>query len=137
MMDIKTSDNITYTILMLFGVGVYALCMYLSFGFMRAAQLCADTGGIVSFGAIVLCVPIFLPIFLMWYSEKKYLNKRPRMKMWMYILCALIVAGFIAYCIFIDSDLITGRDISMDLFLALYLLVLPIVYAVRIKKHDL
>ena len=136
-MNIKTSDNIFYIILMFVGVGIYALCMYLSFAFMRVAKLCVDTGGIVSIGAITGIIPFFLPLFLMFYSEKEYLNKRPRLKIWMYILCALLVFGFMLYCIFIDRDLILGREISLDLFLALYLLVLPIVYAVRIKKYDL
>ena len=136
-MDIKTSDNIFYTFLMLLGIGIYAFCMYLSFAFMRAAQLCADTGGIVTFGAIVGIIPIALPFFLMWYSEQKYLNKRPCMKFWMYILCSVLVAAFVAYCIFVDRDLILGREryITMDLFLALYLLILPIVYAVRARRN--
>ncbi len=136
-MNIKASDNIFYIILMFVGVGIYALSMCLSFAFMRVAKLCVDTGGIVSIGAITGIIPIFLPLFLMYYSEKEYLNKRPRLKIWMYILCALLVFGFMLYCTFIDRDLILGREITLDLFLALYLLVLPIVYAVRIKKYDL
>ena len=125
------NDRFSGFLLMLFGVGIYAFCVYLSFAFSRVAQICVEAGGIVTIGAIVAAIPIFLPWFLLWKSEEKYLNKRPRLKIWMYILCSVHVAAFIAYCIFVDADLIRGRDMTLDCFLALYLFIMPIVYAVR------
>lgn len=133
-MKVKTSDDIFYTILMLVGVFIYAVCTNISYCCLRAGQHCIDLGGVYSIGGILCVIPLALPFFLMFFSERRYLNKRPWLKTTMYFLCSALIIVVIAYCI-THLETITGRDITMEAFLALYLLVLPIVYAVRNIKY--
>ena len=62
-MNTKTSDNILYIILMFVGVGIYALCVYLSFAFLRIGMLCNELGGIYSLGAVFSVIAFMLPLF--------------------------------------------------------------------------
>ena len=133
-MKVKTSDDILYAILMLVGVFVYAICTNVSYCCLRAGQHCIDLGGVYSIGGILCAIPIALPFLLMFFSEERYLNKRPALKTTMYFLCSAFIVALVAYCI-THLETITGRDITIEAFLTLYLLVLPIVYAVRNIKY--
>ena len=135
-MNNKTSDNILYIILMFVGVGIYTLCVYLSFAFLRIGMLCNELGGIYSLGAILGVVAFILPLICVYLLVEKYIPKRKHNKVWMFIICAVAIVSFVAYCIFVDRSLITGRDITMDLFLALELLIVPIVGAVRVHRNQ-
>lgn len=133
-MNPKTVDNIFYTFLLLLGVALYAVCTNISYCFLRVGQHCIDLGGVYKIGGVLCIIPIALPFFLAVCSERKFMNNRPGLKTTMYFLCSALIIAIIAYCL-THLDTIRGRDVTMEAFLTLYLLILPIVYAVRTIKY--
>lgn len=133
-MKVKTSDDIFYPILVLVGVFIYAVCTNISYCCLRAGQHCIDLGGVYTIGGILCAIPIALPFFLMFFSEERYLNKRPALKTTMYFLCSAFIVALVVYCL-THLETLKGRDNTMELFFVLYLFILPIVYAVRNIKY--
>lgn len=134
-MDINTSDNIYYAVLTIIGVVIYAISVYLSFSFLRIGELCNELGGIYSIGGALFVGAFMISPFCAYLLKEKYLPKRKNNKVWMFIICAVAMASFVAYCVFVNTSL-TGRDITLDLFLALELLIVPIVGAVRVHQDQ-
>ena len=135
-MNVKTSDNIFYAVLTIIGVVIYAISAYLSFSCLRIGELCNELGGIYSIGGALFVGAFIISPICTYILMQKYLLKRKRNKVWMFIICAVAMASFMAYCIFVDMSLITGRDITMDVFLALELLIVPIVGAIRVHQDQ-
>ena len=127
----KTSDKIYYAILVLAGVAIYALVMYMCIGFLRSSQLCINKGGIYCWGGILGVFSFVLPFVYAWFFKTKYMTSKPRWQTAMFISCSLIVVLFVLYCVFIDMYLITGRDMTIELFLVLVFLIVPIVSAFK------
>lgn len=127
----KTSGKIYYAILVLAGVAIYAFVMYMCIGFLRSSQLCISKGGIYSWGGIFGVFAFVLPFVYAWFFKTKYMVSKPRWQTAMFISCSLIVVLFVLYCVSIDMSLITGRDITIELFLVLVFLIVPIVSALK------
>lgn len=127
----KASDKIYYAILVLAGVAIYAFVMYMCIGFLRSSQLCINKGGIYCWGGIFGVFAFVLPFVYAWFFKTKYLIDKPRWQKAMFMSCSLMVLMFVLYCVFIDLSLITGRDITIELFFILVFLVVPIVSAFK------
>lgn len=101
----------------------------------RAAALCIDAGGIYEVGGILGGIAFGLPFLYAWFFEMKYIKEQRTHRVWMFILCALLPVLLALYVVFVDASLLHGRDVTLELFLWLEWLVVPIVYAVRVNKY--